>query len=75
MLEAFKAGETVRVPTGTRVREVPERQLKEECDVYSDAGVDDHAAVARKLKALRRRYSRGGDSPRGGPSRGKRAST
>lgn len=45
VLEAYKHGDTVRVPRGTIIREVSEAQLKEECTVYSEAGVDDHEKV------------------------------
>ena len=47
VLEAYKHGDTVRVPRGTIIREVSETQLKEECTVYSEAGVDDHERVQR----------------------------
>jgi hypothetical protein len=46
----------VRVPVGTRVREVPRQQLEEESNVYSEAGVDETRRVERQLKSIRRRF-------------------
>jgi hypothetical protein len=52
----------VRVPRGTRIKEISEGQLREECNVYSDAGVDDLDKVQRHLKAIRRKYKPGASS-------------
>lgn len=70
VLETAKAGGTVRVPHGTSVKEVSSLQLEEECAVYSEAGVDELGRVERRLKEVRRRYSKGGAA---GISRGRGA--
>lgn len=41
VLEAFKAGDTVRLVKGTRVKYISEEQLDAECKVYSEAGIDE----------------------------------
>jgi hypothetical protein len=50
--EAQRAGDIVKVVSGTKVKEITPEQLEAEAEVYSEASVDDRTTVKRKLKEI-----------------------